>query len=39
LILRQTNYTVEELEATFSLTRERVGLAVVDIKSAEVRNA
>jgi hypothetical protein len=34
-----SNYTVEELEAASSLTRERVRLAVVDIKSAEVRNA
>jgi hypothetical protein len=34
-----SNFTVEELEAAYSLTRERVGLAVVDIKSAEVRNA
>ncbi len=34
-----SNYTVEELKAAYSLTRARVGLAVVDIKSAEVRNA
>ncbi len=34
-----SNYTVEELEAAHSLTRARVVLAVVDIKSAEVRNA
>jgi hypothetical protein len=34
-----SNYTVEELETAYSLTRARVGLAVVDIKSAEVRNA
>jgi hypothetical protein len=33
-----SNYTVEELEAAYSLTRERVSLEVVDIKSAEVRN-
>jgi hypothetical protein len=32
-------YTVEELEAAYSLTRERLGVAVVDIKNAEVRNA
>jgi hypothetical protein len=34
-----SSYTAEELKAAYSLTRERLGLAVVDIKSAEVRNA
>jgi hypothetical protein len=34
-----SSHTVEELEAAYSLTRERMGLAMVDIKSAEVRNA
>ncbi len=34
-----SNYTVEELEAADSLTRERMGLAVLDVRSAEVRSA
>ncbi len=34
-----SNYTVEDLEALHLQTRERIGLAVVEIKSAEMRNA
>jgi hypothetical protein len=34
-----SNYAVEELEAAYSLTRARMRLSVVDMKSAEVRNA
>jgi hypothetical protein len=33
------DYTVEELEARYSLTHERLELLVVDVKSAEVCNA
>jgi hypothetical protein len=34
-----SNYTTEELEARYSLTRERLELLVVDVKSAEVCHA
>jgi hypothetical protein len=34
-----SNYTVEDLEARYSRTRERLELLVVDIKSAQVCNA
>ncbi len=38
-VVLSSNYTVEELEAAYSLSRERVVLAVADITSAEMRNA